>query len=594
MANGSAKNKQRVGAFIQRYCKTEQYLTRRFCPGKNLVFETPCNIINEKSILIEKTQSVSRRSANMSDYNKKSKIAAIKNGPYFVYGNVPLSEKIMVRKGHGKELVEGRKLPQAEEYHLCRCGKSKDAPFCDGSHRTNGFDGTEVCERAGFENRAEWNVGPSMDLLDDRTRCVHAGFCQAKNGSTWELAAASDHEENKSEAIRTANECPSGRLLALDKDGKSLDPACEPSVEIIQDPLKGTSAGIFVKGMIPLVSADGEPYEARNRYVLCRCGKSKNKLFCDSSHVDARYMADCEGQSRYTMTAYRNIEQVFRGDKTHWVGNGFRVANYFPSGGHFDLARFSPFVLMDYNAPFEFKPAKRPKGIGPHPHRGLETVTILFEGSLEHADNAGNKGVLGPGDVQWMSAGSGVLHKEYHEKNFSEAGGIFHVIQLWLNIPGIRKWDPPSYQNIRNAEMGHVDLPDGNGNVTVISGIYNGVVGPARTYRRLNMFVIDLAPSGKAHLNEPRVFNTGFLVVDGSVKVNETQICTAGDFVLFANEYGNILIEALESTAKVVVLSGEPINEPVVASGTFVMSTQEEIDQANSDYRSGVFGSEDF
>lgn len=530
----------------------------------------------------------------MSDFKNNRKIAPMKDGPYFVYGNVPLTEKIMVPRGRGKEMIEGRKLPQAEEYHLCRCGKSMDAPFCDGSHRTNGFVGTEIAEKTEFADRVEKTAGPSLELLDDHSRCVHASFCNAQNGSTWELTAASDVGDNRAEAIRTANECPSGRLLALDKAGNSLDPQREPSVEIVQDPIKGTSAGIFVKGMIPLLAADGTPYEDRNRYVLCRCGQSKNKPFCDSSHVDALYNPECERKTRLTMTNYRTIEQVFRGDKTHWVGSAFRVSNYFPSGGHFDITRFSPFVLLDYNAPVEFKPSSSQRTTGPHPHRGLETVSIIFEGSVEHVDNAGNHGTVGPGDVQWMTAGSGILHKESHAASYSRSGGTLHMIQLWVNIPSARKWDPPSYQNLREADMGHLNLPDGKGTVTVIAGIYNGVVGPARTYRRLNIFTIDLSPGGKVALNEPRVFNTGFLVVGGTVKVNDDRLCHAGDFVLFANEYGHIQIEALDNSAKVVVLSGEPINEPVVAKGTFAMTTEAEIDQANEDYRTGAFGSLDF
>lgn len=530
----------------------------------------------------------------MSDYNKKSEISICENGPYFVNGNVPLTEKILVRKGKGKELVESRRLPQAEEYHLCRCGDSKDAPFCDGSHRTNEFDGTEIAERTGFNDRAERNDGPEMVLLDDRSRCVHAGFCKAQNGSTWDLAAASDQADNKSEAVRTAGECPSGRLLALDKDGTSLDCSYDPSVEIVQDPIRDSSAGIFIKGCIPLKSPDGTLYEERNRYVLCRCGKSKNKPFCDASHVDALYMDNCQRRSRLAQTNFRSIEQVYREDKTHWVGTAFKTANYFPSGGHFDIKRMSPFVLMDYNPPIQFNPATRPKTSGPHPHRGLETVSLVFEGALEHVDNTGNHGVVGPGEVQWMTTGSGILHKESHEPNFSKAWGTLHALQLWLNIPSVRKSDPPSYQLLKKEYMGHFRLPDRHGKVTVIAGIYKGVVGPAKTYRRLNLFTVDLNGSGLVHLNEPRVFNTSILVIKGKVKINETVIGQAGDFVLFANEYGDILIEALEKTAKVVVLSGEPINEPVIAQGTFVMSTQEEIDQANDDYRSGVFGSHEF
>lgn len=289
---------------------------------------------------------------------------------------------------------------------------------------------------------------------------------------------------------------------------------------------------------------------------------------------------------------YRGIEQVYREEKTHWVGTAFKVANYFPEGGHFDLQRFSPFVLMDYNYPIEFKPGLSQKTSGPHPHRGLETVSIVFEGALEHRDNAGNSGVVTAGEVQWMSTGSGILHKETHAQDFTRSGGTLHALQLWLNIPSASKSDPPSYQRITEGDMGKVTLPGGS--VRVVAGIYNGVTGPARTYRPLNIFIVDLRADGVVLFREPEDFNTGILVIQGSVTVNKAAAGSRGDFILFNNESGDIRIKGGDMGARLVVLSGEPINEPVVAQGTFVMTSQEEIDQANDDYRAGVFGSIDF
>lgn len=292
------------------------------------------------------------------------------------------------------------------------------------------------------------------------------------------------------------------------------------------------------------------------------------------------------------MSKLRQVEMVFEGPPTHWVGSGFKVSNYFPSGRNL-LERFSPFILMDYNIPVEFPPSRTPRGVSAHPHRGFETVTFAFEGAVEHHDNKGNHGIVYPGDVQWMTAGEGILHKEYHEKEFGKAGGILHMIQLWVNLPKKDKMTEPRYQAITNENMGKVSLPNGEGNITIVSGNFNGVKGPAKTFTPMNIYIIDLANNGKVELNEPGNFNTGFLILDGEIKVNG-KLCKAKDFVLFKNEDGDINIELISEDAKIFVLSGEPINEPIFAAGPFVMNTREELRQANDDYDNGKFGSSDF
>jgi len=219
---------------------------------------------------------------------KSPKIKIIKDGPYRVSGNVPLSEKIIVPKGKGYIFAEGREFPQAAEYSLCRCGHSSTPPFCDGTHAKIHFDGKETASKADFAQRAEMLHGPGLDLLDDR-RCAFARFCHREKGNVWELTARSGNAELKNEAIRAANECPAGRLVAADKDGKRYEPEYEPAIEILQDPEEGVSAGIFVKGNIPIESSDGQTYEIRNRVALCRCGKSQNKPFCDATHISIEF-----------------------------------------------------------------------------------------------------------------------------------------------------------------------------------------------------------------------------------------------------------------------------------------------------------------
>lgn len=212
------------------------------------------------------------------------KIRIAKNGPYVVTGSVPLNEKIIKPKGGHYELKEGRILPQAPSYSLCRCGNSRNKPFCDGSHAKQGFDGTETASRESYEARAEVQEGPGINMLDDN-RCAFARFCHRDEGSAWELTANSDDPHLRGEAVVAASECPAGRLTSYDKDGGPIEPKLDPAITVMQDPERKVSSGLYVQGGIPVESADGHTYEVRNRITLCRCGKSKNKPFCDATHV---------------------------------------------------------------------------------------------------------------------------------------------------------------------------------------------------------------------------------------------------------------------------------------------------------------------
>lgn len=216
------------------------------------------------------------------------RIRVIKNGPYHVTGNVPLLEKIIVRVGNGYEYQEGRPLPQAEEYTLCRCGKSKQQPFCDDAHEDFAFDGAERASRALYVERADALEGPGVDMLDDG-RCAFARFCHTDRGNVWDMVEDSDDPELRDAAIKAAGECPTGRLTALLKNGDLVEPELAPSIAILQDPEKGVSSGVFVQGGIELESADGHVYEIRNRMTLCRCGRSRNQPFCDATHIRIRF-----------------------------------------------------------------------------------------------------------------------------------------------------------------------------------------------------------------------------------------------------------------------------------------------------------------
>lgn len=225
----------------------------------------------------------------MANDQRKVKIKILKNGPYLVSDNVPLSEKKITPEDGGYEYKDGCEFLQAEKYTLCRCGKSKNPPYCDGVHQKIDFDGTETASREKFEDRADYMEGPGIDLMDDN-RCALGRFCHTKYGDIWKLVAFSDDPIYKEVAIKAAIDCPAGRLVAVDKEGNCIEPEYEPSIEVLQDPEKEVSGPLFVKGSIPIESADGSTYEVRNRLALCRCGESKIKPFCDASHIPAKYI----------------------------------------------------------------------------------------------------------------------------------------------------------------------------------------------------------------------------------------------------------------------------------------------------------------
>ena len=293
------------------------------------------------------------------------------------------------------------------------------------------------------------------------------------------------------------------------------------------------------------------------------------------------------------MRNYRSIEKVFRGPEPHMVGDGFRVSQYLPAGTN-GMQRLSPFILLDYHAPYYYEPSEVVRGVGAHPHRGFETVTIAYEGRIEHHDNKGNHGIIGTGDVQWMTAASGILHKEYHEKEFSKSGGVLHMIQLWVNLPKEKKRIEPKYQALLKEDMRKIKLDDHQGEISIIAGEVNGVKGPASTFTKMNIYNVSLSSEGKVTLKEPSHFNTGILVLKGEVKINEDRVVKEGDFILFDNVPGEIFVESVAKDNLFVVLSGEPIDEPVASYGPFVMNTTDEIYEAYEDFRNNKFGTEEF
>jgi quercetin 2,3-dioxygenase len=283
----------------------------------------------------------------------------------------------------------------------------------------------------------------------------------------------------------------------------------------------------------------------------------------------------------------REIEGVYRPPGLHWVGDGFRVAGYF-SAIPDAVEKLSPFLLLDYHPPYDYAPVEQPRGVGVHPHRGFETVTIAWQGSVAHHDSAGGGGVIGPGDAQWMTAASGVLHKEYHEREFARRGGTFHMAQLWVNLPKAHKWDPPRYQAIEAGSFGEVTLADGAGKVRVLAGQYRGVRGPAKTFTPIDVYDVTLNDAGSVDLDFPAHHNAALLVMKGDAKVNDTGV-TEGDFVVLENGAERVHVQA-DGATQLLVLSGEPIDEPVVQYGPFVMNTVEEIRDAFRDLGTGKFG----
>lgn len=284
----------------------------------------------------------------------------------------------------------------------------------------------------------------------------------------------------------------------------------------------------------------------------------------------------------------KKIEHILPPPPPHMVGDGFRVHSFFPGGRLIDKKRMSPFFLMDYGALIEFGPSPEPRGVGVHPHAGFETVTIAYHGRIAHHDSADNSGIIGEGDVQWMTAGSGLLHKEYHEQEFSRTGGPFQMVQLWVNLPAKDKKTKPKYQELTNEKMGRHFLADGKSFIEVIAGEYEGTKGPAFTFTPMNVYNARMKAGAQADLNLPAHYNTGLLVVQGSALMNGQEV-RADHFVLFKNDGEQISLEAREDTI-ILVLSGEPINEPIAAYGPFLMNTWPEVEQAIQDVNAGKFG----
>lgn len=284
----------------------------------------------------------------------------------------------------------------------------------------------------------------------------------------------------------------------------------------------------------------------------------------------------------------KSIEKIIaKPSRPGMVGDGFRVFNYIPRSG-ISQDRISPFLMLDFNAEYDFGPSNHIRGVDVHPHKGFETVTIAYKGSVAHYDSAGNHGVINPGDVQWMTAGSGILHKEFHEESFSRKGGPFEMVQLWVNLAKKDKSEAPHYQAITADDMGKINLPDNGGVVNVIAGTANGVKGPADTYSPVNLFDIRLNKGGAFTTSTPSGHNTALLVINGKIEVNG-QKAPEHSFVLFSHEGEDIQINADEKSV-VLLLSGEPINEPIVSYGPFVMNTEAEIHQAIADFNLGKFG----
>lgn len=286
------------------------------------------------------------------------------------------------------------------------------------------------------------------------------------------------------------------------------------------------------------------------------------------------------------MDNLRSIEQIISPPAPHWVGNAFRVHNFFP--GNLDMKRMSPFFLLDYGAKIEFPPTDVPRGVGVHPHRGFETVTIAYHGKVAHNDSAGNSGVIEEGDVQWMTAASGVLHKEYQEEEWSKKGGLVQMAQIWVNLPAKYKLSSPKYQSLKHTDFNRYTSPDQNSEVEVIAGNYNGTLGIATTFTPIEMYNVSVKNGSTIEFSFPQNYNTGLLVVEGNVIVNGKAIPT-DHFVLFNNDGSSIQLQSTED-AKVLILSGEPIQEPIVAYGPFVMNTKQEILDAYEDLSKGKFG----
>jgi len=284
----------------------------------------------------------------------------------------------------------------------------------------------------------------------------------------------------------------------------------------------------------------------------------------------------------------KQLHRITRSNESHWVGDGFPVRTLFSYNT--PDAEVSPFLMLDYAGPAEFPPASKPRGVGMHPHRGFETVTLLYQGEVEHHDTAGHGGLIGPGDVQWMTAAKGLLHEEMHSAAFTRQGGTFEAIQLWVNLPAQYKMVAPHYQSITSDRIPTVKLDDQGGIVRVVAGYYQGIKGPANTYTPINLWELRL-PAGKSvELDFPENYTTLLFSLQGRVMINNSATMNDAELAFFERLGKTITLAALEDTT-MLVMNGAPIAEPIAGYGPFVMNTQEEIRQAIEDFDTGRFKS---
>ncbi len=284
----------------------------------------------------------------------------------------------------------------------------------------------------------------------------------------------------------------------------------------------------------------------------------------------------------------KKIIGVYGNDEGHWVGNGFPVRTLF---FYQNLGKqMSPFLMLDLAGPAEFPPTTERKGVGTHPHRGFETVTIVYDGEVSHKDSTGQGGTIGPGDVQWMTAGAGILHQEFHSDDFAKRGGVLQMVQLWVNLPAKHKMTPPAYQAILSKSIPEIELSNSRGSIRVIAGEYEGHKGPAKTFTPMNVFDIRLKKGEELILPAADGWNTSLVVLQGALESTERgAVAKDAKMLMFSQDGQGITIKALEDSLA-LLLSGEPIDEPIVGHGPFVMNTREEINQAITDFNQGAFG----
>jgi redox-sensitive bicupin YhaK (pirin superfamily) len=283
----------------------------------------------------------------------------------------------------------------------------------------------------------------------------------------------------------------------------------------------------------------------------------------------------------------KKVAEVLRSAGGHWVGDGFPVRSLFSYDG--DTEALSPFLLFDYAGPHRFDPAMRPRGVGQHPHRGFETVTIVYDGEVSHRDSTGGGGTIGPGDVQWMTAAGGIVHEEFHSQGFTRSGGPFRMVQLWVNLPAKDKMGPAGYQPIVAADIPAIALPGGAGQARIIAGTFDGATGPAQTFSPINLWDLRLKPGADLDIDLPAEHTALIAVLAGHVTINGEQPAGEAEVVRFEREGSTVALHA-DGEAMLLVLTGEPLGEPVVGYGPFVMTSEAEIRQAIDDFRGGRMG----